>query len=54
MQWHLFGIMLMLTMTGAIVCDKHVRVDFMRQHMSDWTKTIVDILGHVLLLPRFA
>ena len=49
-QWHLFGIMLMLTMAGAIVSDKHVRVDFLRQHMSDRTKTIVDILGHVLFL----
>lgn len=49
-QWHLFGIMLMITMAGAIVGDKHVRVDFLRQHMSDRTKTIVDILGHLIFL----
>jgi TRAP-type mannitol/chloroaromatic compound transport system permease small subunit len=49
-QWHLFGIMLMFTMAGAIVSDKHVRVDFLRQHMRDRTKTIVDVLGHLFFL----
>lgn len=50
LQWHLFGIMLMLTMAGAIITDSHVRVDFLRQHMTDRTKTIVDLVGHVVLL----
>lgn len=50
LQWHLFGIMLMLTMAGAIVTDSHVRVDFLRQHMSGRTKAIVDVVGHIVLL----
>jgi TRAP-type mannitol/chloroaromatic compound transport system permease small subunit len=50
LQSHLFGIMLMLTMAGAIVTDSHVRVDFLRQHMTERTKAIVDIVGHVMLL----
>lgn len=50
LQWHLFGIMLMLTMAGAIITDSHVRVDFLRQHMSDRTKLIIDIIGHLVLL----
>jgi TRAP-type mannitol/chloroaromatic compound transport system permease small subunit len=50
LQWHLFGLMLMLTMAGAIVTDRHVRVDFLRQHMSERTKTIVDIIGHLIFL----
>ncbi|MFK7870887.1 MAG: TRAP transporter small permease subunit [Roseobacter sp.] len=55
LQWHLFGMMLMLTMAGAMITDKHVRVDFLRQHMSERTKTIVDIIGHsVLLIPLCA
>ena len=29
LQWHLFGIMLMLSMAGTLVSDKHVRVDFL-------------------------
>lgn len=50
LQWHLFGLMLMLTMAGAIVTDRHVRVDFLRQHMSERTKTIVDVIGHLIFL----
>ncbi|MEL6377085.1 MAG: TRAP transporter small permease subunit [Pseudomonadota bacterium] len=55
LQWHLFGIMLMLTMAGAIVGDRHVRVDFLRQHFSERAKTIIDVFGHlVFLLPLCA
>ena len=50
LQWHLFGIMLMLSMAGTLVSEKHVRVDFLRQNMSHKHKTIVDLLGHVVLL----
>lgn len=52
LQWHLFGIMLMLTMAGAIVCDRHVRVDFLRQHFSERMKNIIEVIGFLgLLLP---
>ena len=50
LQWHLFGIMLMLTMAGAIVSDRHVRVDFLRQNFSDRTKNIIEIIGFLGLL----
>lgn len=50
MQWHLFGIMLMLTMAGAIVSDKHVRVDFLRQHFREKTKNIIEVIGFLGLL----
>lgn len=50
LQWHLFGIMLMLSMAGTLVSDKHVRVDFLRQNMSQMHKTIIDLLGHVVFL----
>lgn len=50
LQWHLFGIMLMLTMAGAIVSDRHVRVDFLRQHFSERTKNIIEIIGFLGLL----
>ena len=53
LQWHLFGIMLMLTMASALVRDKHVRVDFLRQHMSERQKHIIDVIGHLLLLLPF-
>jgi len=55
LQWHLFGIMLMLTMPAALVGDKHVRVDFLRQHMSARTRNFIDVIGHLcLLLPLCA
>ncbi|MEO0490581.1 MAG: TRAP transporter small permease subunit [Cyanobacteria bacterium J06659_2] len=55
LQWHLFGIMLMLTMAGAIISDRHVRVDFLRQHFGLRAKIIIDVLGHlVFLLPLCA
>ena len=50
LQWHLFGAMLMLTMAGALVTNNHVRVDFLRQHMSSTVKRWIDLLGHILLL----
>ena len=50
LQWHLFGIMLMLTMAGAIISDAHVRVDFLRQNMSERQKNIVDLIGHLIFL----
>ncbi len=53
LQWHLFGIMLMLTMAGALVSDKHVRVDFLRQHMSQRTRHVIDIIGHLIFLLPF-
>ncbi len=50
LQWHLFGIMLMLTMAGAIVSDRHVRVDFLRQHFRERTKNIIEIIGFLAFL----
>ncbi|WP_206188552.1 TRAP transporter small permease subunit [Parasedimentitalea denitrificans] len=50
LQWHLFGIMLMLTMAGAVVSDRHVRVDFLRQHFREKTKNIIEIMGFFVLL----
>ena len=50
LQWHLFGIMLMLTMPAAIVKDRHVRVDFLRQRLREKTKNIIEIIGFFVLL----
>ena len=53
LQWHLFGIMLMLTLAGALVSDKHVRVDFLRQHMNQRHRHAVDIIGPLIFLLPF-
>tara|TARA_B110000902_G_scaffold254376_1_gene318322 strand:+ start:132 stop:722 length:591 start_codon:yes stop_codon:yes gene_type:complete len=53
LQWHIFGLMLMLTMAGALITDSHVRVDFFRQSMSRRKKRLVDIFGHLFFLIPF-
>lgn len=53
LQWHLFGLMLMLTMAGAVITNSHVRVDFLRQNMSQRKKRLVDLFGHVVFLIPF-
>jgi TRAP-type mannitol/chloroaromatic compound transport system permease small subunit len=53
LQWHLFGIMLMLTLAGSLVSDKHVRVDFLRQHMNQRQRHVIDIIGHLIFLLPF-
>lgn len=53
LQWHLFGLMLMLNIAGGLVTDSHVRVDFLRQGMSSRTKRIIDIVGHIIFLLPF-
>lgn len=53
LQWHLFGIMLMLTLAGALVSDRHVRVDFLRQHMRARQKNVIDLVGHLVFLLPF-
>lgn len=53
LQWHIFGLMLMLSMAGALITDSHVRVDFIRQGMSNRSKRLVDIIGHLIFLLPF-
>ena len=45
--------MLMLTLAGALVSDRHVRVDFLRQHMNQRQRHVVDIIGHLIFLLPF-
>lgn len=54
LQWHLFGIMLLLSLPGSMVNDAHVRVDFFRQYMSERVKGLVDLIGHLVFLLPFA
>lgn len=53
LQWHFFGIMLMLTLAGTLIADRHVRVDFIRQHMNQRTRSLVDLFGHLFFLLPF-
>lgn len=51
-QWHLFGVLLMLTGAYALHENRHVRVDVVSARFSPTTARVVEIIGDaVLLLP---
>ncbi|MEX1303716.1 MAG: TRAP transporter small permease subunit [Rhodovibrionaceae bacterium] len=52
-QWHLFGLLIMLGGVYALARDRHVRVDFLYANVSTKTKTAIDVLGHIFLLLPF-
>ncbi|TVU92250.1 TRAP transporter small permease subunit [Vreelandella titanicae] len=53
LQWHLFGVLTMLSGAYALHCDTHVRVDLIYQKLSPRGRAVIDILGHVCLLLPF-
>ena len=54
MQWHLFGIMVMLGGAYALTEDRHVRVDFVYAALPPRWRRIIDAAGHLLFLLPFA
>ncbi|MEM8551837.1 MAG: TRAP transporter small permease subunit [Pseudomonadota bacterium] len=50
MQWHLFGVLLMLTGAYALHENRHVRVDVLSSKFSPTVARVVDILGDLILL----
>ena len=53
LQWHLFGILLMLTGAGTLHRNRHVRVDVISARFSPRVTLTVEILGDLLLLLPF-
>lgn len=53
MEWHLFGILIMLSVGYTYKGDRHVRVDVFYQRFSDNQKHWVDLLGTLLFLLPF-
>jgi len=53
LQWHLFGVLTMLSGAYALHCDTHVRVDLVYQKLSPRGRAVIDILGHACLLLPF-
>lgn len=55
LQWHLFGVMVMLGGAYALRADRHVRVDLVYAKLSPRGRRSVDLIGDlVLLLPYCA
>jgi len=53
LQWHLFGVLLMLTGAYAFHENRHVRVDVLSARFSPRTSLVIEIIGDVLLLLPF-
>ena len=50
LQWHLFGVLLMLTGAYALTVDRHVRVDIVSSRFSPKGARIAEILGDLVFL----
>lgn len=54
LQWHLFGVMVMLGGAYALTEDRHVRVDFIYESIPPRWRRIVDAAGDLIFLLPFA
>lgn len=50
LEWHLHGALFLLCMGFAYVRGSHVRIELFREHWSDKTKIITEMLGIIFLL----
>jgi TRAP-type mannitol/chloroaromatic compound transport system permease small subunit len=53
LQWHLYGIGVMMGMSYAQVNDSHIRVDVLHARFSDRTKRIIEIIGILVFVMPF-
>ena len=53
MQWHLFGVMVMLGGAYALTEDRHVRVDFIYERLPMRWRRAIDAIGHLIFLLPF-
>ena len=54
LQWHLYGIGIMVGLSYAVVKDSHIRLDLVYEKISDINKVRFEILGIIFLLLPFA
>ncbi len=50
LEWHLFSSLFLLGMSYALQKDAHVRVDIFYQRHSQYKKSLIDFIGHILLV----
>ena len=50
LQWHFYGVMIILAISYTLVHDGHIRLDLLYMRFSKRRKAWVDILGIILLL----
>ena len=50
LQWHFYGIMIMIAIPYGVITDAHIRLDLLHSRFSQRTKEKVEILGIIFLL----
>lgn len=53
LQWHLFGIFVLIGGSWALQADRHVRVDLLYIHFSPLWQRVVNLLGDLVFLLPF-
>lgn len=53
LEWHFFFALVFLTLGGALLADRHVRVDILRQRLSNHALAKIEIVGFVVALLPF-
>lgn len=53
LQWHLYAVGFLMGLSYAVVSDSHIRVDVVREKLSETTKVWVEFYGLILLLIPF-
>ena len=53
LEWHLFFALVFLTLGSASLADRHVRIDIVRDRMSERTRAAIEIFGFFLALLPF-
>jgi TRAP-type mannitol/chloroaromatic compound transport system permease small subunit len=54
LEWHLFDIILLLSLSYTLAHDGHVRVDIFYEKYSEKFRTIIDLVGHFVFIIPFS
>lgn len=53
LQWYLYGAAFLLGAAWTLARDEHVRIDVLSSHFSPRLRTLIDLVGHVVVLVPF-
>lgn len=54
LEWHLFDIIMLLSIPFTLKYNRHVRVDIFYQNYTEGTKEIVDFVGYLFMIIPFS
>ncbi|MGD9969519.1 MAG: TRAP transporter small permease subunit [Sulfuricurvum sp.] len=54
LEWHLFDIVILLSIGYTFSQDAHVRVDLFYEHFSEKTKALINLIGSVVFVLPFS